>query len=77
MKPPNIEVEKRHRQIPFLVLAILALGIAIAIWFFHHRSEKTVPKTHESTLAQCLNARNRARRSETLRPSGLALRTES
>lgn len=41
--------------IVFVILAIFALGVLIAIWLFHHRGQKIIPQTPQKQTSQNQN----------------------
>jgi hypothetical protein len=52
---PKTETDEKMARhfngIIFVVLAVLALGVLIAIWIFHHRGEKVVPRVNQKQSA--------------------------
>lgn len=55
---PKIETDEkiaRHfNGIIFAILAVLAFGVLLAIWIFHHRGQKSIPHATEKQSAQNL-----------------------
>jgi hypothetical protein len=57
---PKIETDGKmaghFNEIVFGILAALAIGVLIASWMLHHRSEKVVPRVNQKNSAQQLKA---------------------
>jgi hypothetical protein len=57
------KIARHIKSIIFAVLAVLALGVLIAIWILHHRGQKIVPHVaqKQSTHLRRIEPANRGR----------------
>lgn len=48
------KIARHFNGIIFSILAVLALGVLLAIWIFHHRGQKSIPHATEKQSTQNL-----------------------